>query len=57
MEEAREREGKDRGRGQVIWNQTSGDVFREVGKQVLAGDHSSPCSWKAGMLTLILAQT
>ena len=57
MEEAREREGKDRGRRQVIWNQTSGDVFREAGKQVLAGEHSSPWSWKAGMLTLILAQT
>lgn len=56
-EEAREREGKDRGRRQVIWNQTSGDVFREAGKQVLAGEHSSPWSWKAGMLTLILAQT
>lgn len=56
-EEAREREGKDRGRRQVIWSQTSGDIFREAGKQVLVGEHSSPCSWKAGTLSLILAQT
>lgn len=56
-EEAREREGKDTGRRQVIWNQTSGDILREAGEQVLAGGHSSPRSWKAGMPTLILAQT
>ena len=56
-EEAREREGKDRGRRQVFWSQTSGGIFREASKQVPDGEHSSLCSWKAGTLTLILAQT